>query len=69
MSGSNWFKDMFIDEAKTALNGRQSGAGGGSIVIGESDALKLVVDMDLVTPVASVNGAIYTDENNLVYSL
>lgn len=35
----------------------------------ESDAIKLVVMLGLVSPIASDDGAIYTDENGAIYSL
>lgn len=35
----------------------------------ETDAIELVIKMGLVSPVTAEDGAIYTDENDVVYSL
>ena len=35
----------------------------------EEDAIQIVADMGLVSPVAAEDGAIYTDENGAVYTL
>jgi hypothetical protein len=35
----------------------------------ETDAIELVAQMGLVSPIATDDGSIYTDENNVVYSL
>lgn len=35
----------------------------------EEDALELVAELELVTPVTATDGSIYTDENGVVYSL
>lgn len=37
--------------------------------IEEEDALAVVMDMNLVSPVAAEDGSIYTDENGALYSL
>lgn len=37
--------------------------------IEDEDAIELVVKLNLVTPVAAEDGAIYTDENGVLYSL
>lgn len=37
--------------------------------IKEEDALAIVTDMELVSPVAAEDGSIYTDENGSLYSL
>ena len=37
--------------------------------IEEEDALAIVTDMELVSPVAAEDGSIYTDENGVLYSL
>lgn len=37
--------------------------------IEEEDALAIVTDMELVSPVAAEDGSIYTDENGALYSL
>lgn len=37
--------------------------------IEEEDALAIVADMELVSPVAAEDGSIYTDENGALYSL
>lgn len=33
------------------------------------DALEFVIELELVSPVAAEDGAIYTDENGILYSL
>ena len=35
----------------------------------EDDALELVTELELATPVAASDGSIYTDENGVVYTL
>ena len=35
----------------------------------EKDAIELVADMGLVSPVVAEDGSIYTDENGALYSL
>ena len=35
----------------------------------EEDALELVTELKLVTPVTAADGSIYTDENGALYSL
>lgn len=35
----------------------------------EIDAIQIVVDMGLVSPVAAEDGSIYTDDNGAMYSL
>lgn len=35
----------------------------------EEDAIQIVADMGLVSPIAAEDGAIYTDENGDVYTL
>lgn len=35
----------------------------------EEDALSLVADMNLVSPITAEDGSIYTDENGAIYSL
>lgn len=35
----------------------------------EIDAIELVTDMELVSPVAAEDGSVYTDENGVLYSL
>lgn len=35
----------------------------------EEDALELVAELELVTPVTAADGSIYTDENDALYSL
>jgi hypothetical protein len=35
----------------------------------EEDAIQIVADMGLVSPIAAEDGAIYTDENGAVYTL
>ena len=40
-----------------------------SIVLDDSDAAELVMEMGLVFPVAAEDGSIYTDENGAIYSL
>lgn len=35
----------------------------------EVDALAIVTDMELVSPVAAEDGSVYTDENGALYSL
>ena len=37
--------------------------------IEEIDAIKIVSDLNLVSPVAAEDGSIYTDENGALYSL
>lgn len=37
--------------------------------IEEEDAIELVVEMGLVSPVAANDGSIYTDKNGHIYSL
>lgn len=37
--------------------------------IEEEDAIILVTEMGFVSPVAADDGSIYTDENNIVYTL
>ena len=37
--------------------------------IEEEDALAIVTDMNLVSPVTAEDGSIYTDENGALYSL
>lgn len=37
--------------------------------IEESDAVELVAELDLVSPIAAEDGSIYTDENGDLYSL
>lgn len=37
--------------------------------IEEIDAIKIAVDMGLVSPVAAEDGSVYTDENGAMYSL
>lgn len=37
--------------------------------IEEEDAIELVADMGLVSPVVAEDGSIYTDENGALYSL
>lgn len=37
--------------------------------IEESDAIEIAAKMGLVSPVAAEDGAIYTDENGVIYSL
>lgn len=37
--------------------------------IEEEDALAIVTDMNLVSPVTAEDGSIYTDENGTLYSL
>lgn len=39
------------------------------IEIGEYDAIELVVEIGLVSPVAAEDGSVYTDENGAMYSL
>ena len=35
----------------------------------EEDAIQIVADMGLVSPIAAEDGAVYTDENGDVYTL
>ena len=35
----------------------------------EENAIKFVIDMDLVSPIVANDGSIYTDENGAIYSL
>ena len=37
--------------------------------IEEFDAIKLVAELDFVSPIAAEDGSIYTDENGALYSL
>lgn len=37
--------------------------------IEEIDAIKIVSDLNLVSPIAAEDGSIYTDENGALYSL
>lgn len=35
----------------------------------ENDAMELIADMGLIEPAADENGAVYTDENGVIYTL
>lgn len=37
--------------------------------IKEEDAIEIVAELNLVSPVAATDGSIYTDENGVIYSL
>ena len=55
-------------EAQT-LTDEQKQQAQDNIGFSESDALSLVTDMELVSPVAAEDGSVYTDENGALYSL
>lgn len=40
-----------------------------SRLLNDEDAIEIAVDMDLVSPAASEDGAMYTDKNGVIYSL
>lgn len=47
---------------------KKFGKGGGSIP-SEDDALNLLAEMDVVTPLTDESGVIYTDENNNILAV
>ena len=40
-----------------------------SKLLDENDAIKIATETKLISPVAAENGAIYTDENGVIYTL
>lgn len=52
-----------------ALTNEQKQQAQDNIGFSENDALSLVMELDLVSPVAAEDGSIYTDENGALYSL
>lgn len=66
----NWLHKLFINEAKSALK-QHSGSGNGNSVttVSTDEFIAWLNEAQVVEPIASVTGAIYTTNNNEIYIL
>ena len=66
-----WLTELFINEAKPALSrpGGSSGSSGSISIATSKDAMELLMEMNVVTPISTLDNKLLVDTKGRIYLL